>query len=164
MAGNGRAAHAVRFSRALTVEREVEPALPAVRGDAAKLRHALQNLVENAMRYDGGRRWVAVRAAFDEAADEVVLSVVDRGRGIAPGDLPHVFEPFYRGQEADERQIRGFGLGLALVRRTVQDHGGSVGVASTPGCGATFTVRLPAVRRVRALTTDGVDGLPNPSV
>ena len=146
------------------VEREIEPRLPSVRGDAAKLRHALQNLVENAMKYDGGRRWVAVRAVFDEAAEQVVLSVVDRGRGIAAADLPHVFEPFYRGRDAQERQIHGFGLGLALVRRTMEDHGGRVSVASTPGCGATFTLRLPALRRSPALTQDGVDGLPNPSV
>ena len=61
--------------------------------------------------------------------------MVDRGHGIAAADLPHVFEPFYRGREAQERQIHGFGLGLALVRRTVEDHGGRVSVASTPGCG-----------------------------
>jgi signal transduction histidine kinase len=107
---------------------------------------------------------VAVRAVHDEAAQEVVLSVVDRGRGIAAADLPHVFEPFYRGREAQDRQIHGFGLGLALVRRTVEDHGGTVSVASTPGCGATFTVRLPAMRRAPLLTQDGVNGLPNPSV
>jgi len=155
---------ATLHARDFTVERDLAPGLPAVRGDAAKLRHALQNLVENAMKYDGGRRWVAVRAAFDEAADEVVLSVVDRGHGIPALDLPHVFEPFYRGREAEERQIHGFGLGLALVRRTVQDHGGTVSVASTPGCGATFTVRLPAARGARVVMADGVDGLPNPSV
>lgn len=146
------------------VEREIEPRLPPVRGDAAQLRHALQNLVENAMKYDGGRRWVAVRAAFDRESQQVVLSVVDRGRGIASADLPHVFEPFYRGREAEERQIHGFGLGLALVRRTVEDHGGRVTVASTPGCGSTFTVRLPALPLEPALTPDGVDGLPHPSL
>ena len=151
-------------AREFTVEQEVEPGLPSVRGDAAKLRHALQNLVENAMKYDGGRRWVAVRATFDREAQQVVLSVVDRGHGIPAADLPHVFEPFYRGRDAQERQIHGFGLGLALVRRTVEDHGGRVGVASTPGCGTTFTVRLPAMRRAPAVAQDGVDGLPNPSV
>ncbi|MET0553175.1 MAG: HAMP domain-containing sensor histidine kinase [Vicinamibacteria bacterium] len=133
--------------RGFTVEREVAPDLPCVRGDAAQLRRALSNLVENAVKYDGGRCWIAVRASLDPERREVVVSVTDRGRGIAAADLPSVFEPFYRGRDAHERQVRGFGLGLALVRRTAQDHGGSASAVSTPGLGSTFTLRLPAVRR-----------------
>jgi len=147
-----------------TVEREIASDLPAVRGDAAQLRRALSNLVENAVKYDGGRRWIAVRASLDPEGREVALSVADRGRGIAAADLPNVFEPFYRGREAHERQVRGFGLGLALVRRTAQDHGGSASAVSTPGLGSTFTLRLPAVRRSPLPLENASVGLPTAPV
>ena len=108
------------------------------------LRHALQNLVENAIKHDAGQRWVAVRASAARGGSEVLLSVEDRGPGIARGDLPYLFEPFYRGRGARERQVRGFGLGLALVQRAAEEHGGTATADSTPGQGSTFTLRLPA--------------------
>jgi len=74
----------------------------------------------------------------------VQLSVRDRGRGIDPEDLPHVFEAFYRGRYAVDRQIHGNGLGLSLVKRIAEAHGGRVTVQSAPGEGATFTLHLPA--------------------
>jgi two-component system sensor histidine kinase SenX3 len=151
-------------ARGFTVEREIAPDLPAVRGDAAQLRRALSNLIENALKYDGGRCWIAVRASLDPEGREVMLSVTDRGRGIAAADLPNVFEPFYRGRDAHERQVRGFGLGLALVRRTAQDHGGSASAVSTPGLGSTFTLRLPAVRRPTLPLENASIGLPTAPV
>jgi two-component system, OmpR family, sensor histidine kinase BaeS len=75
-----------------------------------------------------------------------------------------VFEPFYRGREAHERQVRGFGLGLALVRRTAEDHGGSASAVSTPGLGSTFTLRLPAIRRPVAPFQDPSLDLPTAPV
>ena len=72
------------------------------------------------------------------------ISVEDHGRGVAAGDLPHIFEPFYRGADVVARQIQGSGLGLALVRRIVEAHGGRVTVASREGSGSTFTIYLPA--------------------
>lgn len=151
-------------ARGFTVEREVARGLPPVRGDAAQLRRALTNLVENAVKYDGGRKWIAVRGVHDEARREVVLSVADRGRGIASADLPNVFEPFYRGRDAHERSVRGFGLGLALVRRTASDHGGSVSAVSTPGLGSTFTLRLPALPRPEPVPEESTVGLPTAPV
>jgi signal transduction histidine kinase len=70
--------------------------------------------------------------------------VSDRGPGIAPGELAHVFDPFFRGRSAVDTGVQGSGLGLSLVRRIAQAHGGRVTVNSTPGGGATFTLLLPA--------------------
>jgi signal transduction histidine kinase len=70
--------------------------------------------------------------------------VEDRGPGIAPEDRKHLFDAFYRGRDAVSRQIQGSGLGLNLVRRIAEAHGGAIVVASEPGRGSTFTLRLPA--------------------
>jgi signal transduction histidine kinase len=75
---------------------------------------------------------------------EVQLAVKDRGRGIEPDDLPHIFEAFYRGRYAVDRQIHGNGLGLSLVKRIVEAHGGRVSVQSVLNEGSTFTLHLPA--------------------
>jgi signal transduction histidine kinase len=71
------------------------------------------------------------------------MSVADRGHGIAPDDLAHIFEPFYRGRTAVEQQIRGNGIGLSLVQQLLKALGGRVTVQSAPGQGATFTLHLP---------------------
>jgi signal transduction histidine kinase len=86
---------------------------------------------------------VTAREAQTRGGREVQIAVEDRGLGIAPADLPHVFEPFYRGAEAQSRQIRGNGLGLSIVRSIVEAHGGHVTVTSSPGKGSLFTVHLP---------------------
>jgi signal transduction histidine kinase len=126
-----------------TVHTELADGLPAVLGDPHSLRQAVQNLVENAVKYDTGGRWLRV-SATPSGKTHVLLSVEDRGPGIADADLPHLFEPFYRGHQARERPIRGFGLGLAFVKRAVEACGGELGVQSAQGRGATFTIRLPA--------------------
>jgi signal transduction histidine kinase len=77
--------------------------------------------------------------------------VSDRGRGIDADELAHIFEPFYRGRCATERQIHGNGLGLSLVRRIAEAHGGRVTAASTPGQGTTFTLHLPGVEPDRSV-------------
>ena len=130
----------------VTVHREIPPDLPMVIGDATALRSAVQNLVANAVKYGGRDRWVGIRAQHvrERRRSEVRITVSDHGAGIPAADLPHIFEPFYRGADAVERQIQGHGLGLSLVRRIVVAHGGNVSVSTRPGAGTTFTITLPA--------------------
>lgn len=145
--------------RGFGVEKDVAPALPGVRGDALSLRRAIDNLVENAVKYGERGRWLAVRATAAEGGRTVRLTIEDHGAGIAASDLPRLFEPFFRGRDA---RGRGFGLGLSLVHRVVEDHGGRLSVRSEPGRGTTFTIDLPAAPpRADALVETG-DALPHP--
>ncbi len=123
----------------------VDPALPPVSADQAALRRALQNLISNAMKYggSGARIGVEARVATTELGAELQISVRDSGPGIDPADLPHIFEPFYRGRSAMAAYAAGSGLGLSLVRHTAEGHGGRVSVESRVGHGARFTLHLP---------------------
>ncbi len=139
------------------LEVDVPPDLPAVIADEGALRRAVHNLVTNAIKYAPEGRWLGVsaRKVTARTGDEVQISVSDRGRGIASEDLPHLFEPFYRGRYAIERQIHGNGLGLSLVKRIAEAHGGRVTVTSAPGAGSTFTLHLPAASPEAAATSFG---------
>ncbi|MFL6195014.1 MAG: sensor histidine kinase [Thermoanaerobaculia bacterium] len=130
--------------RQARVEKDIDPALPAVLGDAGALRRALRNLVENAAKYGGRSPWIGVRARAD--GGQVQVTVEDRGPGIGAADLPHLFEPFYRGREVKAGGIPGSGLGLSVVRRIVEAHHGKVSVESPNGAGegSAFTLHLPA--------------------
>ena len=128
------------------VHREIAENLPAVIGDAAALRSAVHNLVANAVKYGGKDRWVGVRAEHvrHHRRSEVHITVKDHGPGIPANELPHIFDPFYRGNEALSQQIHGNGLGLSLVKRIVAAHGGQVTVVTRAGAGSAFTIVLPA--------------------
>ncbi len=116
------------------------------------IRRALTNLITNALKYGSDGRWLGltVRRAQGRHGDEVQVTVSDHGRGIEAADLPHIFEPFYRGRRAVDEQVHGNGLGLSLVKRIIDAHGGRVSVKSAPGEGTSFTLHLPADRHVRA--------------
>jgi signal transduction histidine kinase len=133
-------------SSGVQVHREIAPDLPQVIGDAAALRSAVQNLIANAVKYGGRDRWVGIRAehAVARRRSEVRITISDHGAGIPASELPHIFDPFYRGADAVERQIHGNGLGLSLVKRIVAAHGGRVSVTTRAGAGSSFTIALPA--------------------
>jgi signal transduction histidine kinase len=122
--------------------------------DPEALRQAIENVVGNALKYGGEPPWLAVRVSrvITAAGPAIEIAVEDRGMGIPPDEVGHVFEPFFRGREPLARQIRGTGLGLALVARVVQAHDGTVSVDSAAGRGSVFRLRLPctAVDRRRA--------------
>jgi heavy metal sensor kinase len=113
----------------------------AFRGDEELLRRMVMNLIDNAIRYtpEGG----GVTAALEASGSGVAIRISDTGTGISAEAAPHVFERFYRGDKARSRQEGGFGLGLAIVKWIAESHNGTVELASTPGVGSTFTVRLP---------------------
>ena len=127
----------------IQVEREIGPGLPPVLVDAAALRRAVANLIENAVKYGGRGAWIGVRVRRDPAGS-VEITVSDRGPGIRKEDLPHLFEPFFRGRDGATAGVPGSGLGLSLVRHIAEAHGGRVTVATGPE-GTAFTLRLPAL-------------------
>jgi len=133
------------------VRTHIEPGLPPIAGDSMALRHALQNLLANAARYGGvaGQQAVAISArsvpgAIGGKTPEVEIRVTDHGSGIPPEEQKHVFDAFFRGRKAVQDQIHGTGLGLHLVKRIVEAHGGTVSLESELGAGSTFIVRIPA--------------------
>jgi len=129
-------------NRRVVLETDLPDGLPPVRADALRVEQILSNLLTNALRYtpEGG---VITVAARDLGRAGVEVRVTDTGAGIAPEDLPHVFERFYRADPA--RSGGGAGLGLAIVKSLVEAQGGQVGVASAPGEGASFWFTLPQV-------------------
>jgi len=132
----------------VAVEVSIADNLPHIAGDATALKAALQNLISNGVKYGGQARWLRVSARTAPGrrlpAPEVTFAVEDRGLGIDAEDRKHIFEPFYRGRDAVAQQIQGSGLGLNLVLRIAEAHGGRVDVASEPGQGSVFTLSLPA--------------------
>ena len=131
-----------------TLESKIAPGLPAVMGDPAALKHAFGNLLSNAAKYglkDNGWIGVSASAAGTRAAPEVEIRVADRGPGIPADEQAHVFDPFFRGKRAIQDQVHGTGLGLNLVKRIVEAHGGTIRVMSEPATGTEFIVRLPAL-------------------
>jgi signal transduction histidine kinase len=130
-----------------TVEREIEPGLPAVSADFSGLVQSLQNLITNAVKYGGEKRWlrIAARGVREKGQTrEVEITVQDRGIGISREELAHVFEPFYRSPAVTEAGIHGTGLGLPLARKIVEAMGGRLTAKSEPGEGSAFTIHLPA--------------------
>lgn len=139
-------AAAVDQNRVVAAAKGIEVRLRAkskakVYGDEALMVVAVHNLIANALAYssEGGR--VGVGVTVDD--DAVEIAVADQGIGIAPEDQDRVFERFYRVDQARSRNTGGSGLGLSIVKHTVQNHGGDVRVWSQPGRGSTFTIRLP---------------------
>jgi signal transduction histidine kinase len=130
----------------VTVERDVSTPLPVVNGDGQALTSALQNLLSNAIKYShrGGVVRLRARGVMGNGRPVVQVTIRDEGAGIPAAELPHVFEPFFRGERARRAQIQGSGLGLSLVKQVIEAHDGSVRLESTANRGSTFTVELPA--------------------
>jgi signal transduction histidine kinase len=118
-----------------------------VSGFAEDLARVFLNLLANAISFTphSGRIQLSAQKGSLARAKSVRIDIVDTGVGVAADDLPHIFEPFYRGSGSRSREDGGSGLGLAIAREIVVAHGGSLDIVSAPGKGSTFTVRLPAV-------------------
>jgi signal transduction histidine kinase/DNA-binding response OmpR family regulator/ligand-binding sensor domain-containing protein len=137
----------VSEKRRIAFEIDVPDDLPDIEGDPGKFKQVLYNLLSNAVKFSRESSTVHVRAMLLpgglSGVDAVQVQVEDTGIGIAPGDLPLIFEEFRQIDASTSRRFEGTGLGLALVKRFVELQGGVVGVSSKPGEGSTFWFRLP---------------------
>jgi signal transduction histidine kinase len=119
---------------------QIQPNLPPVNGDAEYLAYALDQLLDNACRFTPPDGSVTIAAGATE--DQVWVEIDDTGIGITEDDLPHIFETFWRHDDA--HTTPGFGLGLPIAQRIVEHHGGTISVQSRVGHGSSFRVMLPA--------------------
>jgi two-component system sensor histidine kinase BaeS len=115
-----------------------------VHADSDRMRQVVGNLVSNAVRATAPGGTVTLAVLGNGATHTVTVTVTDTGTGIAPTDLPHIFDRFWRADAARGRTTGGTGLGLAITQHIVTDHGGTIRVASTLGVGTAFTITLPA--------------------
>ena len=128
--------------RDIAIKVEIPDDLPLIRVDVGRMAQVLGNLMGNALRYTLAGGEIVLSA--ENRSGEVRLLVADNGAGIAPEDLPYLFERSFRGDKARAQQNGETGLGLAIARSLVQANGGVISVESALGQGTTFTIRLPA--------------------
>ena len=128
------------------VEKSIAPDLPPILGDPVALRQALANLVGNAAKYGAAENhWIGIFAnpVGENGNRAVEICVADHGPGIPADEQAQIFDPFFRGARAVQDQVHGTGLGLSLVKKIVEAHGGSIRVKSAPAKGAEFIVTIP---------------------
>jgi two-component system phosphate regulon sensor histidine kinase PhoR len=147
-------------SRAMTIEVDLPPRLPAVIGDADQLTQVFHNLIDNAVKYARAETPIRIRASTVDRlpgthVPAVSVSVTDRGEGIPAIHLPRLTERFYRSDEGRSRRLGGTGLGLAIVKHIVSRHRGRLTIESQLGVGSTFTVYLPTPSQATGDATAG---------
>jgi two-component system phosphate regulon sensor histidine kinase PhoR len=135
----------VAAQRQIKIARQLAPNLPGLLGDTDLITQALTNLIANAIKYSPVQTEITVAGHADE--DALIIDVGDQGYGIPAPSLARIFEKFYRVPRVEDADVPGTGLGLALVREIVEQHGGRVTVKSELGIGSTFSVRLPLARK-----------------
>ena len=121
---------------------DIPAPLPSVYADRTAMLQVLENILDNAVRYSNGTRQLTISAAASDT--QVSLKIADKGRGISPEDVPHIFERFYRGHDAPSG---GSGLGLSIAQRIMKDHRGEIRLQSTPGIGTVAELVLPLDQR-----------------
>jgi len=126
---------------AFDVQLQLPLEVPSVNGDRIMLQHALDNLIDNAVKHGEAGRQLTVKV--DSDPDDVHIQVSDAGPGIPADEISHVFDKFYRGRGARKR---GSGLGLAIVRQIIREHGGRIRITSEAGSGTRVSVSLPVSR------------------
>lgn len=132
--------------KAIAIRCELAAEIPTLLLDSDRMHQVLYNLLTNAIRYSPAQGEIRVRTMLLREGERswVKLLFADQGPGIAPEDLPHVFDHFYRGDKSRDRKSGGSGLGLAIVKQLVENHGGRVSVTSCLGEGCVFQLLLPA--------------------
>ena len=141
--------------KGFAVEKDIAENLPLVKADANALSQAIQNLIFNSLKYSMSEKWLKISA--NNGGGKVKIAVEDRGIGIAPKDLKHIFEPFFRAKAVVDEQIHGNGLGLSLVKETVKAHGGKISAESELGKGSKFVIVLPQKENLPRINADFAD-------
>jgi signal transduction histidine kinase len=129
-------------NRGIEIRTELHAGGSQVHGDPLRLKQIMRNLLSNAIKYNIDDGWIEVRT--EPLPDQVRVSVSDGGIGISSDEMPLLFVPYQRCQSSG-RKVKGVGLGLVIVKKLVEAHGGSVEVTSCPGKGSTFSFVLPTV-------------------
>ena len=135
-----------------SIARRVSRQLPVVDADSSLLAEALHELVDNAVKFspDGGRITVTAFPADGNGSGKgIEIAVTDQGKGMSPEERQRAFDDFFQGDASDTRSFGGLGLGLALVKRVAEAHGGSVASESRPGKGSKLSIFLPAAPKRR---------------
>lgn len=135
-----------------TLTGSVEVTVPDVSADPVLLRRVLDNLLDNAVKFSDPTEPIELEGTHGKNPDSLVIRVRDHGIGIAPEDVPRVFEPFFRGDRSRARSTGGVGLGLAVARRIVEAHAGTIVVESSTAEGTCFRVTVPAAEDIRRST------------
>jgi signal transduction histidine kinase len=153
-------------SRGIEIRTEFHDPCILVNGDPLRVKQILRNLISNAIKYNVDDGWIKV---ITEARDEwICITVQDCGIGINPEEMANLFVPYQRGKTSD-RRIKGVGLGLVIVRKLVEAHGGEITVTSEPGMGSSFVFTLPSApagerpRIVIEAAEDSVDAQKEPT-
>jgi PAS domain S-box-containing protein len=143
------------LTKRITLTSTIDSAVDIIQADVRRLKQILVNLLSNAVKFTPAGGQVGLEVRGDAERQQVTFTIWDTGIGIAKEDLTRLFQPFIQLDSALSRQYAGTGLGLALVQRLTEAHGGSVSVESTPGQGSRFSVTLAWVR-------DSIVVLPGP--
>ena len=128
-----------------SIQSFIQEDIPQLSVDGEALSQALNNLLDNAVKFSPDKKEIEVHLSKDE--ENIILEVKDNGIGISPDDLDKIFDKFYQGKNALKQTVKGAGLGLTLVKHTAEAHGGRMSVKSKVGEGSTFSLILPIVRK-----------------
>lgn len=133
-------------SKGFDLDLNIASNLPDIHGDGSALQAAIANLISNAIKYSNGSRWIGIKTHLTQngKGPEIQIQIADKGIGVPEADLPYIFEDFFRGASVREAQIKGNGIGLSIVKKTMEAHNGSVSVKQNEDTGTTFTLHLPA--------------------
>lgn len=125
----------------IDIVKDIPTNLPLAFIDEGRIRQVMRNLLDNALRYTPDNGNIMIRAIIRQ--DWIEISVSDSGSGIAPEDIPYIFDHFYKADRSRSRKYSGSGIGLALVKQIIELHGGRVWAESKPGVGSTFHFTIP---------------------
>jgi signal transduction histidine kinase len=137
--------HPLALETGIKVQRDIAPDLPEVYVDPDRMTQVLGNLLSNALRYTPKGGTVTLAASLLE--HEIEIRVQDTGPGIEAEDIQHVFDRFYRADKSRQRDSGGLGLGLAIAKSIVENHGGRIWAESPDDSGTTFVIMLPIANR-----------------